>query len=261
MEPSDVMQHVIAEGIHLEIECRDKVDSTNNVVKELVLENAREGIVVIADTQTSGRGRHDREWHSPSGGLYLSIVLRPRLSVEETPLMGLLAGVAVASAIEQISPLEVKLKWPNDIMIKEKKLGGILSELMTVGSDVLGVIIGIGVNQNVNMNDIPKEIRRRSTSMLEEIDGVTSRARLAAAIINEINRLLTLVEIEKSFSIVLDEWRSRTSTLGRWVFVEEGTSKYEGAAVEIEGDGSLVLDTGNRGVIRIKIGDVHHLDY
>ena len=109
MEPSDVMQHVIAEGIHLEIECRDKVDSTNNVVKELVLENAREGIVVIADTQTSGRGRHDREWHSPSGGLYLSIVLRPRLSVEETPLMGLLAGVAVASAIEQISPLEVKL--------------------------------------------------------------------------------------------------------------------------------------------------------
>jgi BirA family biotin operon repressor/biotin-[acetyl-CoA-carboxylase] ligase len=261
MKPSDVMQHVIAEGIKPVVNCHVEVDSTNNAVKELVLKDAREGLVVIADTQTGGKGRHDREWHSPSGGLYLSIVLKPRLSVEETPLMGLLAGVAVASAIEQISPLEVKLKWPNDIMIKEKKLGGILSELISVGSDILGVIIGIGINQNVNMSDLPKDVRRRGTSMLQEMNGATSRPKLAATIINEIDRLLTIVEIQNSFSAILDDWRSRTSTLGRWIFVDDGTSKYEGAAVEIENDGSLVIETGERGVIRVKIGDVYHLDY
>jgi BirA family biotin operon repressor/biotin-[acetyl-CoA-carboxylase] ligase len=235
----------------------ESVDSTSTEAKKHLIKGETEGLIVFAKTQTSGRGRGGRSWLSPSGGLYFSIVLDPRLGDEKTPLMGLLCACAVRRALFSLG-VDAKLKWPNDLLVGDKKISGILSEAVTIDNQTKGLVIGIGVNQNCPFSEMPPGLEWPTTSVIDEIGSETSTESLLCEIVNEIDALLKIVEVNSSYSAILEEWRKTSSTLGKSVRVHEEGTRTDGIALDIGEDGSLIVDTDG-GIIQVLLGDVHYL--
>ncbi len=240
------------------IVCVNQTKSTNVLARVMVEGGLGEGLVTVADLQTEGRGRYDRTWHSPLGGLYFSIVLKPRIADETAPLLGFLTACAIATEIREVLGLEVSLKWPNDILVGERKLGGILSETVSRNGSLLAVI-GVGINQNVKREDLPAELYDTTTTILSEIGRETSRENLISAIISGIDSRLGQVESDSSFSSILDEWTGYSSTIGRSVHIRDGSEITEGIALGIGPDGSLEVEDSNGQLKRILIGDIFYL--
>ena len=236
----------------------DSVGSTNTEAKNLIIEGETEGLIVIAKRQTAGRGRKERPWLSPIGGLYFSIVLRPRLGTENAPLLGLLGACAVSRSLNGLGVSRVGLKWPNDVLIGRSKIAGILSEAVYIGDDPAGVAIGIGVNQNCPVSDMPPGLQWPTTSVIDEIGEETSIEALLCSIVNEIDSLLQVVERDSSFAAVLDEWREVSSTLGARVRIHEDGMTTDGVAKDIGSDGALIVETED-GLVNVLLGDVSHL--
>ncbi len=147
-----------------------EVDSTNNLAKELAGYGAVEGTVVIAETQKAGKGRKNREWYSPKGGLYFSVVLRPKCDLREAVKLVFVSGLAVAEVLSKKYGLGVTVKWPNDVLVDWKKVCGVLSEMNVAGKDINYLVIGVGVNANVNvMEEFPESLRSVATSLEVEL--------------------------------------------------------------------------------------------
>jgi BirA family biotin operon repressor/biotin-[acetyl-CoA-carboxylase] ligase len=236
---------------------RETVGSTSTEAKVLLSEGENEGLIVFAKTQTAGRGRRGRSWLSPVGGLYFSILLDPRLGDDKTPLMGLLCACAVRRALFSLG-VNVEVKWPNDLLVGDKKIAGILSEAVTIENETTGLVIGIGVNQNCPVSEMPPGLEWPTTSVIDEIGSETSTELLLCDIVNEIDSLLRIVETNSSYSAVVEEWRKTSSTLGKSVRVHEDGKYTDGVARDIQEDGSLLVETEN-GLVRVLLGDVHHL--
>ena len=213
---------------------------------------------MIAKRQTAGRGRKGRPWLSPIGGLYFSIILKPRLGTENTPLLGLLSACAVARSLAAVGVENVRLKWPNDVLIGESKIAGILSEALSIGDETVGLVIGIGVNQNCPISEMPPGLQWPTTSIIDEIGRETSIEYLLCSIVNEIDRLLQILERDSSFAAVLDEWREVSSTLGVRVRIHEEGKTTDGVAKDIGADGALIVETDD-GLVNVLLGDVSHL--
>jgi BirA family biotin operon repressor/biotin-[acetyl-CoA-carboxylase] ligase len=158
IDPRAILNGIDLVLLEPNIVCVNQTESTNALARIMVERGLGEGLVVIADLQTQGRGRHSRTWHSPLGGLYFSIVLKPRIADENAPLLGFLTACAIATGLHEVLGLEVSLKWPNDILVGERKLGGILSETVSTNGSLL-VVIGVGINQNAKREDLPAEIQ------------------------------------------------------------------------------------------------------
>jgi len=233
----------------------DTVDSTNSYVRSLLARGLTDEIVVLADSQHAGRGRQNRCWHSPLGGLYMSLTLKPRLPESRVAMLGLLAGCAAADAIHQMTGLDAGLKWPNDIMIREHKVGGILSEAVNISDGTTIVILGIGIDQNTRLEDMPAEFRDRTTTILTESGLETSREELAYKIVNNIDARLAVLVSDSSPSSILDEWMRVNVTIGKKVQVNDGERVIRGVAVGITPTGSLRVKVGHRD-IEIQAGDV-----
>jgi BirA family biotin operon repressor/biotin-[acetyl-CoA-carboxylase] ligase len=163
------------------------IDSTNKHAMKAASDGASEGSVFTADEQTAGRGRGDHAWHSPAGqGLYVSIVLRPQLAPNDVLWLSLIAGLAVYAAIERVTTIAVDLRWPNDIMLGEKKLGGILTELGTEGGRVAHAVVGIGLN--INQPGFPAELAALATSLRIETDREWPRDEILTSLLRAIDR-------------------------------------------------------------------------
>ncbi len=215
-----------------------EVDSTNRVLREMVRRgDASEGAVVAAERQTSGRGRLDRPWHSPPGGLYLSVLLEP------VPLLSLRLGVAAARAVELACGFGPELKWPNDLLVEGRKLGGILVEME--GS---WAVAGVGIN--VENEEFPPEVASVATSLRLLGHRVSP---------HDLGRLL-LRELESLYrgSFRLAYYEARCGTLGRRVSVETSAGVVAGVARRLDHDGGLVVETDS-GEERVLAGDVVHL--
>ncbi|MGQ4871622.1 MAG: biotin--[acetyl-CoA-carboxylase] ligase [Candidatus Thorarchaeota archaeon] len=230
----------------------DVTGSTNEDAKVLATRGAGEGLIVVAGAQTHGRGRLDRAWSSPPGGFYMSIALRPRLGIRNAPLLGLLCGCAVVKALR--SRLDVLLKWPNDIMYQEKKLGGILSEYL--GEVINLAIVGIGINANFTTDALPSPIRECSTAILDELGKEISLDQLFREIVKRVDAFLWNVDRAGSFEPVIEEWKRLNCTLGRRVRVNTSEGVIEGVARGIGGDGSLHVATDDGEGITVREGDV-----
>ena len=163
------------------------VDSTNKQGMKGASEGAPEGAIFTADEQTAGRGRGDHSWHSPAGqGLYVSIVLRPQLAPHDVLWLSLIAGLAVHSAIKEVTTIAVDLRWPNDIMLRDKKLGGILTELGTESGRINHAVVGIGLN--INQPQFPAELASLATSLRIETDREWPREDILVALLRAIDR-------------------------------------------------------------------------
>lgn len=244
--------------LELEVEVFNEIDSTNLEAKRRITDGIEHDLLIVSSHQTAGRGRHNRTWFSPEGGLYFSLVLRPRLGPEFAPLSGLLCACAVAEGVQSLGIDNVVLKWPNDVLVMEDKIAGILNELVAIDTVGNWVILGVGINQNISVSDFPEDISYTATSMKEILGKHTSPESLLCSVINSIDRLLGVVESEKSFSSIMKQWRKMSSTLGRTVRVDDGTQTIIGLAVELLEDGSLTVNTED-GTVNVTIGDVTHL--
>jgi len=229
-----------------------ELPSTMDTASELAEEGAAEGTLVIANAQTKGRGRLGRSWESPEGkGIYLSIILRPNIPLNEIGLITLMSGVAIVRAIRKISGLEAAIKWPNDIIIKDKKVAGILTELKAEVDKVKFVVIGVGLNVNSDAKSLPD----KAGSLKELTNKKFSRVEVLSAIIKELDKLYQQF-INKEYDAIITESKNYSTTLGCRVKVKTYQDKIEGQAIDIDSTGALILrlDSGINQVIHA--GDV-----
>ncbi|MCX5666308.1 MAG: biotin--[acetyl-CoA-carboxylase] ligase [Candidatus Omnitrophica bacterium] len=234
-----------------------KVDSTNIVAYELAEKGMKEGAVILADEQAKGKGRHGRHWSSPSkGGIYMSCILRPSIAPNEISRITLLAAIAVAQAIRDVASLEVTIKWPNDIMIDHKKLCGILTEMKAEQDRVDFVVLGIGINVNIPMKQLPKgaasikeELRHRG----EKIG--LSRVELTKKVLERLEEYYNLMKVE-GFEPIIEMWKGLSAMIGSRVKVSLRGKTFEALAHDIDPDGALVVRTESGVLEKISSGDV-----
>jgi BirA family biotin operon repressor/biotin-[acetyl-CoA-carboxylase] ligase len=232
-----------------------RLTSTMAVARQAVRQGAAEGTVVVANEQTAGKGRLKRLWLSPRGSIALSIILYPDISC--LPYLMMLASLAVAHSIEAVTGLKAQLKWPNDVLIDDKKICGILIESDVRGNTVAYTIIGIGINANFRLTDF-SEISPYATSLADELKREVSRV----AVIRHL-----LVETEKLYLALPDgdpiyrEWQDKLVTLGRNIHVKSGETLLKGIAESVASDGSLLLRHTDGSVTRVVAGDVTLRDY
>lgn len=232
----------------------EELGSTNDRAKELAEEGADHGEVVIAESQTAGRGRRGRTWASPARkNLYFSIVLRPELPPARAPELTLVASVALCDALRQAG-VAAGIKWPNDILASGRKVAGVLTELAAEPDRVHWIVLGVGVNVNARREDFPEEVRDVATSVLLERGQPAPRALLAAACFTAIEEWVDR-HAEEGFGPVRDAWRERSVTLGREVRVNVEGRELCGTAEDIDEGGALLV-RGPSGVERVLAGDV-----
>lgn len=256
-EEIEDIERLIKGDIGKEIFFYESVDSTNTIAAECAEKGAAEGVVVLADSQQKGRGRHGRCWESPLGvNIYMSIILRPEIETKDITLITIMAAIACAHALRRITGLNLTIKWPNDLMVRNKKLGGILTELKTGHGRILFAILGIGIN--VNMNTFPDDIKDIATSIKNETGALHSRATIIAEVLNEIDywyRVLT----DKGREKILSEWQKLASTLGKKVRVTVDKETFTGLAEAIDDEGMLLLRLPSGILKRINSGDLIEL--
>jgi BirA family biotin operon repressor/biotin-[acetyl-CoA-carboxylase] ligase len=233
-----------------------EVGSTNDWAKELAELGAPEGTVAIAETQTAGRGRLSRKWHSPKGGLWFSILLKPKLKPMETVKLVFLAGLAVAETLCDLYALKVETKWPNDVLVDGRKVCGILSEMKTVGEKVDYAIIGVGVNANIDVEkEFPKELWETATSIQKALGRKISLEELFKALLEKMESLYQQF-LKEGFMPILEKWKSYASFLGCEVEVHGDGERLEGIASNVDEDGALILTLRNGSKRRVFVGDL-----
>ncbi len=233
-----------------------EVGSTNDAVMAAGRAGAPEGLAILADRQTAGRGRRGRTWDSPPGvGLYTSILLRPGQPAARAPLLTLAAGLAVAEAIQEVAGLAVRLKWPNDVMLDGRKVAGILTEMATVDAWVNHVVVGIGINVNHGRQDLPEEAFPVATSLAVASGQTIARWDLAAAVYNSLDRWYRVFR-EGDSGTILVRGRERSATLGQTVDVYAGEERWRGLALDLDADGALLVQDEAGGVRRVVASDV-----
>jgi BirA family biotin operon repressor/biotin-[acetyl-CoA-carboxylase] ligase len=238
---------------------REEVDSTNRVAKELAIKGEEEGAVVISELQKAGRGRWSRHWLSPRGGVWFSVLLRPKIELSGATILTLMGGVAVAKAVSELTGLKPSLKWPNDVMVGGRKLCGILTESASTGSQY-SLVIGVGLNAYVDVKSLPGEVQKVATS-LQDCGVEVSREELVSRILWEMERLyLPDVEGVDARELIRSEWREWSEIIMSRVRVDVGGEILEGIAEDVDQDGGLLLRVKDGSVRKLLVGVVSKVE-
>jgi len=232
----------------------DSLPSTNNEVARLAFEGAEEGIAVVADEQTAGRGRLRRTWSSPKGaGLYFSILLRPALLPKRWTLITFVAALATGDALREAAAVQTDIKWPNDLLAGERKICGILAEAIETPMG-RAVVVGIGVN--LTDDAFPQDLINVATSVANESDRKPERETILKSLLSALSRWYSLLHETDGAEKIVAAWTSRSSyASGRMVQVTNGDEVLQGITRGVENDGALRLET-TRGIELIRAGDV-----
>ncbi len=235
-----------------------KLDSTNSKAYQFALNGAEEGEVVIAESQGKGRGRLGRQWFSPPfSNLYLSVILRPKIPPHRASLITLMAAIATADAIEKFSGLIPLIKWPNDILLRDRKVAGLLNEIHSEMDRVHFVILGMGVNLNIDEKMFSKELRKLATSLKIETGRTVSRKAFLQLLLQELERWYSIFLREGS-AVILRAWRDRAHIKGRRVKVTSFGETLAGVAIDVDSDGALILETEEGKRKRVVAGDIQY---
>lgn len=233
--------------------------STNDDVKRLAMQGAPEGTVVVADHQTQGRGRQGRRFASPAGvGIYLSILLRPSVPSVQLPPLTLLAAVAAADALVQVTGLAIALKWPNDVEIDGKKVAGILTEAMIRPGATPDVVIGIGINVNTRLEHLPPELHSKVTSLALCAGRPFSRYPLMAAFLLHLENLYQRFQRD-GLGPIRDLWLQHGRLIGRRIRFSQAAAPMPGTVLQLQDDGALLVQPDTGGTQRVISGDITFL--
>ncbi|MBN2382780.1 biotin--[acetyl-CoA-carboxylase] ligase [bacterium] len=234
----------------------EQLGSTNDEALRLAREGSAEGTFVTADEQVRGRGQRQRTWLSlPGKGLYYSIILRPELPVDRVQLLTLMAGIALCDTIRFCFRLTAELKWPNDVLIKDKKVAGILTECSWTASHLDYVVIGIGLNLEYQMNDFPSQLVFPATSVNLETNLRVEKEKLIETLTDCIEYWYGRLS-EKGPSDLIDQWLERSTLVGRRVEIEFQDRNFIGIVRGLDTSGSLQIETEQVGLRSFYSGTV-----
>lgn len=254
LTPLEISDGLNTKKLGKQIHYFEEVDSTNRVAQELAAEGAREGTIVLALQQTQGKGRLGKAWSSPPGGVWLSLILRPQLVPMQVPLITLLAAVAAVEATIDISGLLPQIKWPNDLLVGEKKLAGILTEVAAEADGIRHAVVGIGININVSPKTLPPELQQAATSLWAETGQAINRSVWVRTFLEKFESYY-LEASKHGFAKILQSWRQYAHTLGKEVTVHYAGKTISGRALDIDDHGALLVESEG-GIMRCLAGEV-----
>lgn len=227
-----------------------ELPSTMDKATELAHQGCENFSVVVTDHQIRGRGRLQRSWQSEQGGLYFTMVLRPRLDPGTAPLVNLAAAVDLARALTTLYPIDAKVKWPNDVLVGESKIAGILSQMASEADQVHFICLGIGIN----VNNHPPEISPPAVSVAQLTGAPGSRAQILSNFCDRFERRIRLGRLHE----VVPQWKKNTLTLGRHVVIQTVRETVEGTAVDLDSRGGLMVEMADGELRTVLHGDCFH---
>lgn len=256
--PWEITQNLNTKFLGKRVYYFDSTDSTQNFAMEIASNDKENGTVVISKKQTGGRGRMKRKWKSPTGGIWMSIIIHPKFDVSYTTLVPIATSLALCMAIEKILKIKPELKWPNDVTLKGKKVAGVLVDTSIISNEIENMVLGIGINFKIKPHELASTIKK------------TPNFYGVATLVKKNERALPLVrqflyELEKVFQLInsrrirkiKNEWTKRSSTIGRNVSIITSEGNVSGKAVKIDSDGALIISKGKKAE-RILVGDITH---
>ncbi len=242
IKASEISKDLNTEYIGKNLYVYKEVRSTNTIAKFLSINDCEDGAVVISEKQTDAKGRSGKSWASPLGGIWLSIILKPILDHSKLPLITLATGVAVAKTLEKIGVENPEIKWPNDIMIGDKKVCGILTEAVTKFNTIENVIVGVGIDANLNVSDFPEELQFGTTTLKEALGREGNENLLIKIFLEEFEDIIKQFKDAK-YEDILKEWRKRSYSIGKIVEVREPfNTSYDAYVLGIAKEGALVVE-------------------
>ncbi|MFQ5849227.1 MAG: biotin--[acetyl-CoA-carboxylase] ligase [Candidatus Binatia bacterium] len=258
--PDEIERTISTKRLGKKVHYFDTIPSTNLEAQGLARQGAAEGEIVIAEGQTHGKGRMGRSWVSPPYlNLYLSVILRPKFPPSCAPRITLMSAVALAETVQSFFSLAPEIKWPNDILVRGKKIAGILTESSCEPERILFVILGIGVNLNFPRELMSKTIQDKATSFLILTQKPVDRGAFTCRLIQSLDRCYGELENGQFISIA-QRWESFFRLRGKRVRVEMPDREISGWAMGIDSDGALILELGGGVRERIMAGDVSPID-
>ena len=239
----------------------DSIDSTQNQALKMADDPGNDGTVIVAAKQTGGRGRSGRKWISPKGGIWFSIILKPKFDISITTLFPIASALALSIAIEKTCSIKPELKWPNDLTIKGKKVAGMLVDVSLESNKIENLVLGVGINFDVNVKQIEKSLK--GTPNFYGVASLNGEKENVKPIQLVQTFLLELEKIYKSLNAkqtkkIIAEWTSRSSTIGKNVELDTIDGKIKGKAIKIDEDGTLIISENSK-THKVIAGDIVHL--
>ena len=238
----------------------DSIDSTQNHALKIANELEKDGTVIIAGKQTGGKGRAGRKWISPPGGIWISVIIKPKLDISKITLFPIVSSLALSFSIEKILKINPELKWPNDITLKGKKLGGMIVDASIESNRVENLVLGVGINFDVNSKNIEKLLKETpnfyGVASLSKYRKKIKPVQLVQSFLFELEKIYDLLN-EGKIKKIISEWTDRSSTIGKKIEVNTINGKKIGTAIKIDEEGALWVSTGDKNE-RIVAGDVIH---
>ena len=236
----------------------DEIDSTQNYALQISNNKNENGTVIVAEKQTDGKGRLNRKWYSPEGGIWLSVIIHPEFQISDATIIPLAASLALCESIKKVHKIKTDVKWPNDITIDGKKVAGMLIDTSIQGNKVENLVLGIGINFAVNIQQIEKRLKNSPnfygvTSLFPEKNR-PSKIELLVQFLLELEKVINSLIKGKNTQIIRD-WSKHTNMFGKTISVNSGNGKISGIAKKIDSDGALIIKTGTKNR-RIFVGDV-----
>jgi len=254
--PWEVTQNLNTKFLGKRVYYFDSTDSTQNFAMEIASNDKENGTVVISKKQTGGRGRMKRKWKSPTGGIWMSIIIHPKFDVSYTTLVPIATSLALCMAIEKILKIKPELKWPNDVTLKGKKVAGVLVDTSIISNEIENVVLGIGINFKIKPHELASTIKK--TPNFYGVATLVKKNEKALPLVQQF-----LYELENVFQLInsrrikkiKSEWTKRSSTIGRNVSIITGEGNVNGKAVKIDSDGALIISKGKKAE-KILVGDI-----
>lgn len=236
-----------------------RVNSTNDWAKQLAETGAGEGTVTLAKRQTAARGRQGRKWASPAGGLWLSIILRPRKKASEAARLTFTASLAVAEVLCEQYDLKAETKWPNDVLVNGRKICGVLAEMNTTNEHVNSVVLGVGINVNFERAILAKSLRASATSMESELGRKINLQDLFTALMRKMENTYEMF-LKEGPAPLIERWKTYAGFLGKTVVVTESHETLTGTALDVDKDGALIVLLEGGTKKRICVGDIVNMN-
>ena len=254
-----ICEKLETEDLAKEILCFRKVFSTNSIAKFLANHDAEEGTVLISEIQTNARGRLGKKWEAPDGGVWMSMILRPQVPPARIGLITLATGVAIAKAIRSLG-VDAKIKWPNDVLIHGNKISGVLTEVNATFNEIDWVVVGIGIDSNLKLEDFSEDIRIGTTTLTEELPSKVDENELIAIFLNEFEKVYQLYK-DGEIETILKDWRDLSDTIGKYVNITQTGGKItQGYVIGINNEGSLIIERQDGTLEKIISGELRTVE-
>ncbi|MBQ7453456.1 MAG: biotin--[Selenomonadaceae bacterium] len=255
--PSEIQIGLDTQIIGKDMHYYPSVDSTNRVAKALAYHGAADGTIIVAEEQTGGKGRLERNFFSPRGkGIWFSVIMRPNFSPHDAPKFTLMAAVAVAEAMTRFD-MQAQIKWPNDILFDGRKIVGILTEMSGEIGKISYIVIGVGINVNISRDEFPEDLRPIAASLYEMTGEKISRVKFFRAVLEEFDKRSREINFS-GFDKIIERWKKYNVTLGkniRVIAAVDGSESFEGKAIDLDESGALIVETAD-GLKTVYAGDV-----